>query len=120
MNVTMTGRPRSAASETDAPFWSLRRNAGARLTPFGHDVAGPDVMPVALLLGERRTTSAAPAPIPTRAATPQRTQRMRRPGARAGGDEVCDATRRAYPWNLTAVPQACLTACSRPSGTMRA
>jgi hypothetical protein len=30
MNVTITGRPRSAASETGAPFPSCRRNWGAR------------------------------------------------------------------------------------------
>ena len=40
MNVTMTGRPRYAASETGAPFWSVRLISGARSFPAAHVAAG--------------------------------------------------------------------------------
>src|SRR5258706_910453 len=40
MNVMITGRPRSAASHTDAPFWSVRRKSGARRAPAAQVAAG--------------------------------------------------------------------------------
>ena len=41
MNVRMTGRPRSAASDTGSPRWSLSVKSGAGRAPEAHLAAGP-------------------------------------------------------------------------------
>src|SRR5262249_47186911 len=97
MKVTTTGRPRSAASETGAPFWSARRKTGARFVPAAHVVAGPDVIDVDAWLDEWTSAPAIPAPIPTSTTAPQIAHRSRETCALVGGDELRDATSRGYP-----------------------
>ena len=89
MNVTITGRPRYAASDTGLPAWSVSAKPGARRAPAAQDTSGPPapIGPFDTAAGVddgRSAKIAAPATTPTRSTEPQSTQRSRTSGLGAG------------------------------------
>src|SRR5581483_5888980 len=103
MNVTITGRPRYAASVTGAPFWSTRLKPGARRVAAGQVTGGGCVPAVTAPDGFERCsdTISTPARTPATTTAPQSAQRrLRATGAGRSAEEGgADTARWFVPWD---------------------